>query len=97
MTQSTEIQANLKNIGTWRRILFMLIFAVIASLVRMLLWAVILLQVVWSLVTGAINRNVLKLGRTLTVYVYNILLFLTYNTDEMPFPFADWNDHSEPD
>jgi Domain of unknown function (DUF4389) len=97
LTESTEIQANLRKIGTWRRILFMLIFAVIASLVRIVLWAIVILQVVSSLVTGSANRNVLDLGRILTVYVYNILLFLTYNTDVMPFPFADWNGHSVPD
>jgi hypothetical protein len=97
LTEQTEVQTNLKKIGTWQRIFFMLIFAVILGLVRILLWAVVLLQVVSSLMTGSANPNVLTLGRTLSAYVYNILLFLTYNSDEMPFPFADWNSHSIPD
>lgn len=96
MAEQTEVQTNLKKIGTWQRIFFMLIFAVILGLVRILLWAVVLLQVVSSLMTGSANPNVLTLGRTLSAYVYNILLFLTYNSDEMPFPFADWNSHSTP-
>ncbi|MGR9105380.1 MAG: DUF4389 domain-containing protein [Gammaproteobacteria bacterium] len=95
MIQSTEIQANIKKTGTWKRILFMLLFAVILGLVRMLLWAVILLQVLSSLITGTANPNVLKLGRTLSAYVYRILLFLTYNSDELPFPFADWDGAEE--
>jgi Domain of unknown function (DUF4389) len=97
LIQSTDIQSNLKKIGTWRRILFMLIFAVILGLVRILLWAVVLLQILSSLVTGSENTNVLKFGRTLSVYVYRILLFLTYNFDDMPFPFADWEEHGAPD
>lgn len=97
MNQSTEIQTNLKKIGTWKRILFMSIFAVILGLVANLLWAVVLLQVIWSLLTGSANGNVLSPGRTLCLYVYRILLFLTFNSDEMPFPFADWNEHGAPD
>jgi len=75
----------------------MLLFAVILGLVRILLWAVVLLQIVSNLMTGSENTNVLKLGRTLALYVYRILLFLTYNTDEMPFPFSDWDEHSAPE
>lgn len=97
MAQGTEIQTNLKKIGTWQRIFFILMFAVILGLVRILLWAVVLLQIVSSLMTGSENANVLKLGSTLSLYVYRILLFLTYNTDEMPFPFSDWDEHSAPE
>ncbi|MGH8475867.1 MAG: DUF4389 domain-containing protein [Methylococcales bacterium] len=97
MTDSNEIQTNLKKIGTWKRIGFMALFAVILGLVRMLLWAVILLQVVWTLLLGLPNSNVLKLGQKLSLYVYRIFLFLTFNSEEMPFPFADWNEHAQPD
>ncbi len=75
----------------------MMIFAVILGLVRILLWAVILLQVIWSLLLGSANGYVLKPGRALSLYVYRIFLFLTYNSDEMPFPFAEWNEHEAPD
>lgn len=96
MIQSTDVQTNLKKIGTWKRILFMLLFAVILGLVRILLWAVVLLQVASNLLTGSENPNVLSFGQNLSVYVYNILMFLTYNSDDMPFPFADWAKHRKP-
>ncbi|GAB4253919.1 MAG: hypothetical protein Kow0065_00410 [Methylomicrobium sp.] len=85
-----QLNENLKQPGTWKRIAFMLVFAVIAGLVRILLWAVILLQIASSLLTGSANRNILDLGRKLAAYLYHIVLFLTYNTERMPFPFADW-------
>lgn len=85
-----QINENLKQLGTWKRIFFMLIFAAIISLVRMLLWAVILLQVASMLLTGKANSNILNFGRSLSAYTYHILLFLTFNTDTMPFPFSDW-------
>jgi hypothetical protein len=86
-----QINYNLKNIGTWKRIFFMLIFAAIGGLVRLLLWAVILLQVASTLLTGKANINILNFGRSLAVYTYHILLFLTFNTEVLPFPFSAWN------
>jgi len=87
-----EINENLKKISTWKRIFFMLIYSVIVGLVRILLWAVILLQVASALLTGNTNQNILTFGQTLSAYLYHILLFLTYNTEKLPFPFSDWND-----
>lgn len=86
-----QINENLKKHSTWKRIFFMLIYAVIVGLVRILLWAVILLQVASTLLTGKSNQNILTFGSQLSSYLYHILMFLTYNTDKLPFPFSDWN------
>ncbi len=69
----------------------MLIFSVIGELVRLLLWAVVILQVASTLLTGKPNQNILNFGRSLSVYTYHILLFMTFNTETLPFPFSDWN------
>ena len=85
-----DINDNLKKISTWKRIFFMVVFAVIVGIVRILLWAIILLQVASALFTGNPNENILNFGSKLSAYLYHILLFLTYNTDKLPFPFSDW-------
>jgi Domain of unknown function (DUF4389) len=90
-----QINYNLTQLGTWKRIFFMLIFAAIGSLVRMLLWAIILLQVASTLLTGKANVNILNFGRSLSIYTCQILLFLTFNTETMPFPFSDWKTTAE--
>ena len=86
-----DINENLKKISTWKRILFMLVFSVIIGLVRILLWAVILLQVASTLLTGSCNRNILNFGKNLAVYLYHILLFMTFSSDQLPFPFSNWS------
>ncbi len=86
-----EINENLKKLSTWKRIFFMLVFAIIIGLVRMLLWAVVLLQIASVLLMGSTNRNILNFGRSLSAYIYHILLFLTFNSDQLPFPFSDWS------
>jgi hypothetical protein len=86
-----QINFNLTQFSTWKRIFFMLIFSAIGALIKMILWAVILLQVASALLTGKANTNILNFGRSLSIYTYHILLFLTFNTETLPFPFSDWN------
>ncbi|MBS3952131.1 MAG: DUF4389 domain-containing protein [Methylomicrobium sp.] len=86
-----QINENLKKPSTWKRIVFIMLFAVIVGVVRVVLWGIILLQIAYTLLTGNSNKNILDLGKKLAVYLYHIILFLTFNTDEMPFPFSDWN------
>jgi Domain of unknown function (DUF4389) len=90
-----QIEENLKKISTWKRIFFMLIFAAIGGLVRMLIWAVILLQIASVLFIGSPNENVLKFGRNLSLYTYHIITFLTFNTEVLPYPFAEWETTEE--
>ncbi len=87
-----EINENLKRISTWKRIFFIIVFGAIMGVVRIILWLIVLLQVVYSLLTGNINQNVLDLSKKLSAYVYHIWLFLTFNTEELPFPFSTWNE-----
>ncbi|HHJ38828.1 MAG: hypothetical protein AXA67_00380 [Methylothermaceae bacteria B42] len=84
-----DIQKNLKEISTWQRIFYMAVFIFIVGFVRAVLWAIIAFQVVTKLLTGTDNPNVRQLGANLASYHYQIMLFLTFNTDEMPFPFAE--------
>ena len=93
---STPINENLKSSNTWLRIVFMLIFVVLIGFVRILLWAVVLFQTVMTLLTGSSNPHALKFGGALAAYLYRILLFLTFNSEEKPFPFNDWESSSRP-
>jgi len=85
-----ELQDNLKQVGTWKRIGFILIFAVIAGVVRTLIWVVVLLQIASALLAGKPNQHILGFGQKLAAYLYHIMLFMTFNTDTVPFPFSDW-------
>jgi hypothetical protein len=88
--QQDQISENFKKIETWRRIIFMLIYAFIDSMVKLLLWIVILLQLASVLISGKPNSTLLGFGRSLSSYHYHILLFLTFSTEQLAFPFAEW-------
>lgn len=86
-----QLQDNFKQVSTWKRIGFILIFAVIAGVVRTLIWVVVLLQITSALISGDTNQHILGFGQKLAAYLYHIMLFMTFNTDTVPFPFSDWN------
>jgi hypothetical protein len=92
-----QLTINLQQIGTWKRVFFMLVFTMIAGLVRILLWVVILIQLGTVIFTGDVNQHILNFGRNLSAYMYHILLFLTFNTDDLAFPFASWSLTKEPE
>jgi len=87
---NTELKNNLRKRQTWLRGLYMLLFIVIYHVAEVVVGAVVLLQFLFTLATGETNARLLRFGQSLTDYVYGILRFLTFNSEDMPFPFSDW-------
>lgn len=77
--------------GTWIRGIFMLLFfIVIYYFISLLIAAVALFQFGSLLFTGRLNLLLLNFGRSLSVYLQQIVSFLTYNSEQKPFPFTEW-------
>ena len=85
-----EIKQNIKEPKTWLRGLYMLLFLIFYSVAKVIIFAVIAFQFVLSLLTGKTNERLVKLGQSLSTYLYQILTFLTFNSDEHPYPFGAW-------
>lgn len=88
MEQKTK--TNLLNTETWIRLLYMVVIGVLSVLARMVIWVVAVLQFLLVLITGSGNANLRDLGQGTSKWTYQAFLFLTFNSDEKPFPFSDW-------
>lgn len=86
--QMEQVIERIRTPSTWLRILFMLGFGVILYLVGMVILVLTVAQALFSIFTGSDNRNLRRLGAALADYVCQLLRFITYNSDERPFPFA---------
>lgn len=82
---------------TWVRGFFMLLFLFIVWFVRLLLTVVAVFQFGAQLITGRPVARGLPFGRGLARYLQQIAMFLTYNTDDKPFPFGPWPDTGVPE
>ena len=83
---------SLKDSNTWKRILYMLLFSFAYSMAEFVLIGVVVIQVFFKLFTGAVNDNLTVLGKQIVRYIYAVMLFLSFNTEEKPFPFTAWPD-----
>lgn len=88
---------HIKSGATWMRGLYILLFAALYSIAEVVLGAIVLYQFGSQLLTGGPNRRLLEFTRGMNAYIYQILQFITFRSDEHPFPFADWPAEGLPD
>jgi len=85
------IEENLKSRATWLRLAFMIVSAVLLSVTSIVGSVVVVFGFLWLLFTGEVNRQIQQVGQSIAAYVYDIVRYLTFNTDEKPFPMGgDW-------
>ena len=88
MNDNPVTTINQRNI--WLRGLFMLLMALTYHVAGTLVLIVAVIQFVMALLTGAPNVRLVSFGRSLGRYLQQIVNFLTFATEELPFPFNDW-------
>ena len=85
-----NLKENVASTGTWGRALFMILFAIIYSVAEIVLATVVIIQFFFVLFTGTANPRLLGFGQEISQFIYDVFIFLTYNSEERPFPFAPW-------
>jgi hypothetical protein len=86
-----DMEKNVRSRETWLRLLFMLILGVLFSIALTVTSAVVVIQFCYVLLQGEKNSRLEIFGHSLAIYAFEIIDYLTFNSDEKPFPFgADW-------
>ena len=89
--RSDEFEKNLKSRSTWLRLVFMIIFIVIANVAAIVASVIVVLSFLWVLFTGETNDQLRHAGRALASYFQDIVRYLTYNSDQKPYPLGgEW-------
>lgn len=88
MTENPDTTTNKRNI--WIRGLFMLLMGFAFQVSGTVLCIVTVIQFVMVLLGDTPNPRLVLFGRSLGRYLQQIADFLTFSTEEMPFPFKDW-------
>ena len=87
---SNDVKENLKSQSTWKRGLYMLLYAIFYTLAEIVLFAVIIFQFLLKLFTGETNERLRKLGQGVSTYIYQILQYMNFNSEYQPYPFGAW-------
>ncbi len=92
MTENTESPASKRAI--WLRGFYMLLMALIFHVAVTVLMVVAVIQFVLALLGTAPNARLVVFGRNLGRHLQQIASFLTFASEEIPFPFSDWPEGS---
>lgn len=85
-----QLKENVTSGKTWMRFLYIVLFALFFKLAALILGVLVVVQFVFTLFKGIDNSRVRAFGSSLAQYMFQTISFLTYNSDEKPFPFSDW-------
>ena len=88
MNENSVVPTNNRNI--WKRGLFMLLMALACHVSVTVLFIISLIQFVIKLLNDAPNERLASFGRSLGRYFQQIVGFMTFATEDIPFPFNDW-------
>jgi len=72
------------------RLLYMLLFAVVFWILCWTLAVTTLVQLFLRLVNGRPHPEVARFGAGLARYAHDLIEYLTFVTDSLPYPFSPW-------
>lgn len=88
MDQQQIVTVNKRSI--WVRGLFMVLMAIVYQLCGTLLFVLAVIQFLLALLSDGPNARLLSFGHSLGTYLAQIARFLSFASEDIPFPFNDW-------
>jgi hypothetical protein len=88
MNDTPDTPINRRNI--WIRALFMLLMALAYQVTGTVLCIVTVIHFLVMLMNDTPNARLVSFGRSMGRYLQQIVDFLSFATEEIPFPFNDW-------
>ena len=74
----------------WMRVLLMLLLGLAYQLCGTLLFFIAVIQLVLSIINGTPNLRLQRFSRSLGLYLQQLVNFLSFADEALPFPFNDW-------
>ena len=93
---TVALTENIKEPSIWVNFFLKVIYLIFLNFIILFLGFVTLLQLLFSLWSKKPNNNLISFSKKLSIYIYQIINFITYSSDERPWPFnafpdkADW-------
>ncbi len=87
-----NLKDNLLNPSHWIRLIFVIIYAVVMYMLFFpILLLLVVLQFICALIIGEPNNNLAKASNIFGQYILQTINYITYNSDDKPWPFNDIN------
>ena len=87
---SHELSPSGEKRSLWVRVLLMLLMGLAFHIAVTILGALALVQLLFAAVSDGPNERLQHFGRGLGQYLRQITDFVSFASEEAPFPFSDW-------
>lgn len=84
-----KIKTNVKDMNTWLRLFYMVLFAVILYAVFFITVGIGFIQFVARILSGKTLDSLTDFNQTLADYARDLVAFVTFRSDKKPFPFKE--------
>lgn len=96
MNENTEtLTDNKPKNDTKSRLVSMLVLAITLGVSILVLMVLVIGQVLFGLFAKEQNTALKQMGKKISDYVHDTLSYLTFNSEDRPFPYRGWDDLSE--
>ena len=86
---------NIKEPSIWVNFFLKVIYLVFLNFIVPFLGFITLLQLLFSIVSKKPNENLVSFSKKISSYIYQIINFITYSSDQRPWPFNSFPESSD--
>ncbi len=79
-----------KNTETFSRVFYTILFGIIGWITVWVFCCVVLIQFGFLLITGKVNNNLKEFNKEIGLFLFDMIKYLSFQTNQKPFPFRDW-------
>jgi len=74
------------------RALYTILYLIIGRFISMVLFVIAITQFIYIWFTGEPNDKILHFSERMAEYAKQLVAYVSFNTDEKPWPVGDWPD-----
>tara|TARA_E500000075_G_scaffold38645_1_gene34679 strand:+ start:66 stop:386 length:321 start_codon:yes stop_codon:yes gene_type:complete len=92
---TVALSENIKEPSIWVNFFLKVIYLIFLNFIIPFLGFITLLQFLFSLGSKKPNDNLISFSKKISIYIYQIINFITYSSDERPWPFNAFPDKAD--
>ena len=92
---TVALTENIKEPSIWVNFFLKVFYLIFLNFIIPFLGFVTLLQLLFSLGSKKPNDNLISFSKKISIYAYQIINFITYSSDERPWPFNAFPDKAD--
>ena len=92
---TVALSENIKEPSIWVNFFLKVIYLIFLNFIIPFLGFITLLQLLFSLGSKKPNDNLISFSKKISIYIYQIINFITYSSDERPWPFNAFPDKAD--